>query len=155
MSTHQQLTPGSTAHVPLCSPSTPKIPLPSFMVIPTHRSAFEGERAGGTRRLKSQPAPPQGHAPRLPVHGKNRAAREVSQDECRRTKPSINVRFDIFISHIFPVHCLEHMNQINHFQRVPGHRLAEVFLTGSDQNTTCTYFLLITFLPRLRLLKQP
>lgn len=74
--------------------------------------------------------------------------------ESRRTKPSKNARFNILISHVFPVHCLEHMNQIKHFQPVPGHRLAEMFPTGSDQNTACTYFLLVTFLLGLRLLKQ-
>jgi len=64
--------------------------------------------------------------------------------ETRRTKPSKNVRFNILTSHIFPVHCLEHMNQINHFQPVPGHRLAEMFSTGNDENTACTCFHRIT-----------
>lgn len=62
--------------------------------------------------------------------------------ESKRTKPSKNVRFNILISHIFPAHCLEHMNRINHFQPMPGHRQAEMFSAGSDLNTVWTYFLL-------------
>lgn len=121
------------------------IPLPSFMVIPGHSSTFDGEKA---------PASVQGNAPRFPDYRKNCTQREESQDHRwkQRTKPSKNERFNILISHIFPVHCLEYVNQINHFQPVTGHKVAEAFSTGSDQNT-CTGILKI-FLLRLKLLKQ-
>lgn len=143
----QQFTLHSAVRFPLHSALSKKstIPLPSFMVIPGHSSTFDGEKA---------PASVQGNAPRFPDYRKNCTQREESQDHRwkQRTKPSKNERFNILISHIFPVHCLEYVNQINHFQPVTGHKVAEAFSTGSDQNT-CTGILKISLL-RLKLLKQ-
>lgn len=133
---------------------TRKYPIlvPSFVVNPGHSSAFEGLEAPAVRN-PSQPHLGAASQPSAKLQGKGAESRPrlKAENKTQKKKKNKKVGFNILISHIFPGHCLEHMNQIHRFHPVPDHKLAEMFSTGGDQNAARAHILLVTFLLRLRI----